>query len=267
MISRFFYNGLIRKYILAFGACFDHIYVVRFDNDDNEVNRVIVPFRYAQREKWDVRNEQDPDFIRKYAMLYPRMAFEITGFNFDASRQISPLNYTLTFPAGVENPSEAQQSYAAVPYTIAFNLYITAKSVDEASQIVEQILPFFSPTWSVTVPLTPVDSRIIPINLAGTRSIDTYDGNFKERRVIEWTFSFDMKAYFVGPANTVPVITSTSTNVGTGSGSGINIITGGTTWNQLFADWDGYDNVIPTLKGDIVEDKTLPDGYGGNDIT
>lgn len=202
MISRYFGHGLIRKYVIAFGTLFDNISVVNFDSSGVEVNRQIVPLRYGPREKFIVRNEQDPTLERTYAMKYPRMAFEMTNFRYDPERKQPNLAYTRTAQPGNYATQLANNfSYSPAPYVISFSLHITSKSADEASQIVEQILPFFTPEFNVNINsvVEQGTESSLPITLTSVTPVDTYSGDFRDRRVIEWTLTFDMKVNFHGP--------------------------------------------------------------------
>src|SRR5690606_34056945 len=76
-----------------------------------------------------------------------------------------------------------------------------------ATQIVEQIYPFFKPEWTPTVEimdgLPPYD---IPIIYRSTSIEDIYEGQYEQRRMMLWTLSFTMKAFFFGPVRERKVI-------------------------------------------------------------
>ena len=81
------------------------------------------------------------------------------------------------------------------------------KYSEDATKIVEQIIPFFRPEWTATVKLIddlpPID---IPIILNGITNEDLYEGSYEERRSVLWTLNFTMKAWYFGPERKKSVI-------------------------------------------------------------
>jgi len=220
----------MRKYVTAFGVLFSHMQVVRFNDDGSENNRVVVPIKYGPKEKWAVKTIEDPDLVRTKAIVLPRMAFEMIGFKYDSSRKQPTTTYTsfTPFQGDATQYKSASLMYSPVPYNIEFNLYILTKSVDEASQIVEQILPMFAPDFTLTMNTVPEMQQVatIPILLEAVEGLDNWDGAFTERREIIWTLRFQMKAYFYGPIrNGKPIITSATINFVNGSGAVVDSIT------------------------------------------
>ena len=88
-----------------------------------------------------------------------------------------------------------------VPYNMDFSLFVMAKSSDDALQIVEQILPFFQPDYTITLNdnTSMGTTRDVPIILNGVSYEDSYDGDFTERRVLMYTLTFTSKFYLYGP--------------------------------------------------------------------
>jgi len=78
-----------------------------------------------------------------------------------------------------------------------------SKLNDDALQIIEQILPYFQPSYNLTVEL--VDSinekRDIPIVLENITMQDDYENNFTTRRVLLYTLRFTAKTYLFGPVS------------------------------------------------------------------
>ena len=101
-----------------------------------------------------------------------------------------------------------------VPYDIGFTMYIMVKNADDGTRIIEQILPYFTPEWTITANLIPslglnVD---LPVVLNNVGMQDTYEGDFINRRAIVWTLDFTMKAYLFGPVKKTGLITLANTN-------------------------------------------------------
>ena len=95
-----------------------------------------------------------------------------------------------------------------VPYNMDFEMVIMAKNSDDALQIVEQILPFFQPDYTITLNDNTLmgTTRDVPIILGGVQYEDSYDGAFTERRVLTYTLSFTSKFYLYGPVTDQKVI-------------------------------------------------------------
>jgi hypothetical protein len=133
------------------------------------------------------------------------MSFELTGINYDGSRHLNSLNH-LTF----QTPEQKHMArlYVGVPYTLHFDLDILVKLQQDGLQIVEQILPYFTP--DLTFRLRPIPALgfpdQIPLTLTSTTQSDNYEGDFEHRRAIVWTLGFTMKVNFYGPIKSQGII-------------------------------------------------------------
>ena len=197
----YFYNEILRKTVIAFGTLFNNI-SIKHSNGSNQVTSVIkVPLAYGPTQKFLARLEQSPDLNKSTAITLPRMSFEFTGLTYDPSRKVTT---TQVFTVKDSNDgSETKKAYMPVPYNMQFELSIMTKINDDALQIVEQILPYFQPSYNLTVEL--VDSinekRDIPIILENITMQDDYEGNFTTRRVLLYTLRFTAKTYLFGPTS------------------------------------------------------------------
>lgn len=179
--------------------------------DDNVQQTIAVPIAYAPKEKWLVRIEQDPTLENHTYTTLPRLSFEITGMNYDSARKTNRMNY-ITIK---DDNSSTSKVYAPVPYNISISLYSLTKTQEDALQIVEQILPYFTPEYTMSIKAIP-DSNVIidvPIILDNISVQDDYDGDFSQRRFVTYTINFTLKTYFYGPVQDGKVITSTISNV------------------------------------------------------
>jgi hypothetical protein len=210
-----FYNRTLRKYVVGFGNLFNNIKMIRFKQDGvTEVDRMTVPLLYGPKEKFITRLTQDPDLNRNTQTILPRMAFEIAGMSYDPTRKPETnLKYRTTAPG---SGARVKSRYSGTPYDINFELYIMVRNIEDGNQIVEQILPYFSPVYNLSLGLLsdfPEDFTTVPITLnAVNQSID-YEGDYETTRMIIWTLSFTMKGWFYGPTSTQNVITTAITNI------------------------------------------------------
>jgi len=196
----YFYNEILRRTIISFGTLFNSITIKQTNASDDIVNTIRVPLAYGPTQKFLARLEQSPDLNKPTAMTLPRMSFEFTGLTYDGSRKVTTTQqYTVKDP---NDGSESKKVYMPVPYNMQFELSIMSKLNDDALQIVEQILPYFQPSYNLTVELVDViqEKRDIPIILENITMQDDYDGDFTTRRVLLYTLRFTAKTYMFGPA-------------------------------------------------------------------
>lgn len=194
MFGTHFYHEKTRKCVAAFGRLFNDIYVVR------KTDQLKVPLAYAPRAKYLERIRENPDLDTdtKVALKLPRMSFEITSMSYDTTRQLSKVN---TLASASNANTSRNKLFSGVPYVLAFQVNIYAKSQDDALQIVEQILPTFNPQYTLTMkPLTdyPDFKEDIPISIAGVGFQDDFEGEVGARRTIIYTLDFEMRIQYHG---------------------------------------------------------------------
>ena len=202
MFGTYFYHEKIRKCVAIFGRMFNNISVLRKNSSGAVISQVKVPLSYAPKSKYldRIRENPDLDTDTKVAVKLPRMSFEITGFAYDFTRQLAK---TSTFNTLGSTTSSRQKFFTPVPYSINFQLNIYAKTQDDALQVVEQILPYFNPQYTLTIkPFAaeyPTFKEDIPIAIQGLTFSDDFDGQLETRRTIIYTLDFEMRVSFHGP--------------------------------------------------------------------
>jgi len=215
MFGTRFYNQSFRKLIIAFGQVFNNIVIQRTNSTGGVTARIKVPLAYAPKEKFLVRLDQQANLeSREFATSLPRMGFEITGLAYDSTRKLTRVQKYSKVKSG-EDGKKMNYNYSPVPYNISMNLYVFTATAEDGLQIIEQILPFFQPDYTVTVNVVPDlgIKRDIPIVLGNINYEDTYDGSFTQRRAVIYTLSFTAKTYLFGPMNNQNVIKETQADV------------------------------------------------------
>ena len=208
MFGTYFYNESMRRMTIGFGQIFNNIQIKRKDSSGNVVQSIRVPLAYAPKEKYLARLDQQANLQeREFAVTLPRMSFEISGIQYDASRKLTRVQKYKTVKSGIDG-KVMNFNYVPVPYNVSYNLYSFTASAEAGLQIVEQILPFFQPDFTVTVNAIPELNikRDIPIILNSVSYEDTYSGDFSQRRAVIYTLGFTAKTYLFGPASTQKVI-------------------------------------------------------------
>ena len=217
MFGTYFYHKRVRSAVSVFGSLFNNLYVLRKNSAGETISQVKVPLSYAPKRNFISRLESmnnGEQAERRVAIKLPRMSFEITSITYDNTRQLNKMNTLNKVLSG--STVSRQKIFSHTPYNINFDLNIYAKSQDDALQIVEQIFPFFTPQYTVTVkPFSNIAdlTEDVPITLTSTNFSDDFEGAIEQRRTIIYTLSFEMKVNFYGPLNTSKIIREVSNNI------------------------------------------------------
>ena len=210
MFGTFFYNETTKRAVSIFGTLFNNITVKKIKEDGTILTEQKVPISYGPKQKFLQRLAEEPNLTdgNRTAISLPRIAFQISGFEYDATRQQNKLIRHQKTTLDTVDTTKRSYQYQPAPYNITFSLSILAKNMSDALQIVEQILPYFQPEYTVTMKMidSMTDYRDVPIILTGVNMEDQYEGTFEERRVIEYTLEFTMKLNYFGPVYTGSVI-------------------------------------------------------------
>ena len=222
MFGTHFYNEGLRKLTIAFGQLFNNIVIQNTSSTGAVTKRIRVPLAYAPKEKFLVRLEQQANLQedREVSITLPRLGFEITGLSYDASRKLNKMNKTIRVKSSEEGKKH-NFNFTPVPYNINFSLYSFTATAENGLQIVEQILPFFQPEYTVTMNVVPELElkRDIPIILNSVNYEDTYNGEFTQRRAVIYTMSFTAKTYLYGPMSNQKVIKEVQADLGASTDS------------------------------------------------
>jgi hypothetical protein len=195
-IESSYYNETIRKLVIAFGSLFNEIYLSKYDANDNVTEKVRVPITYGPKEKF-VRKLREDSTITDNAhvqITLPRFGFDITTYLYDPTRKVNKMK-----KISMESNNVESSMWAEVPYNINFGLYLFTRNVTDNLQIVEQILPNFSPDFTVTLKMNKLATKVdVPVILNSVATNEDYEGDFGNRRLITTVFDFTAKAYLYG---------------------------------------------------------------------
>jgi len=214
MFGHKFYHETIRKYIIIFGTLFNEIFIYRTDSSGNQIQEIKVPLAYGPRDKTLARLEQDTNLDTEVAITLPRMSFEWIGINYATERKLNTINRNVA-PSG--DPSDTRKNvrsmYNPVPYDLNFELNVFSKYAEDSTKIVEQIMPFFTPEFTVTAELiSDMSWKVdLPIILEAISLQDTYEADFQQRRALVNTLSFTLKGYLFAPVTESGLIKKANT--------------------------------------------------------
>ena len=206
--NRQFYHETVRNIIVGFGTLFNDIHIVRKNNNGSITQSMKVPLAYGPKQKWLARLDQDAGLESKVAITLPRMGFEIQDLAYDPSRKLNRVQKFKKSKSSADASGKLDSQFMPVPYNLNIQLYAMAKQSDDALQMVEQILPYFQPDYTLTIKDMPEMgvARDIPIVLNSINYEDNYKGDFAERRAIMYTLDFTTKFYLYGPVTSSKVI-------------------------------------------------------------
>jgi len=242
-----FYNRTIRKVVVAFGSLFNDILLQRYTLDGATKKEVFrVPLSYGSKEKYLTRITSDPNLTKSIATTVPRIAFELIGLSYDSSRkQTSTLqNFSYNTADGLKT------QYAPIPYNFEFTLSIYVRNHEDGTQILEQILPFFTPDFNVTVNFNPNMSQKydMPIILNSASPEIDYEGDMLSTRLIIWTLDFTAKGFIYPPVKT-------SQNIIEQANTNLHIDTISKTSQKVFVDYANGSNYFAEEETIFVEDR------------
>ena len=264
----YFYNEILRRTIISFGTLFNSI-SIKQSGGETDASIIRVPLAYGPTQKFLARLTQSPDLSKATSLSLPRMSFEFTGLTYDPSRKVTTTQKIVVQNPDSDTPDE-KKVYMPVPYNMQFELAVMCKLNDDALQIVEQILPYFQPSYNLSVNLVGSinEKRDIPVILENITMQDDYEGDFESRRVLLYTLRFTAKTYLFGP------VTDASKDIITKST--VNYLTGTDTSNaqrnltysvvpRAIQNYDG--TVLTNLASDITKTQTTFEVEDGSSIT
>ena len=214
MFGTYFYNESMRRMTIGFGQIFNNIQIKRKNDAGKVIQTIRVPLAYGPKEKFLVRLDQQSSLSnREFAITLPRMGFEISSIAYDPTRKLTRIQKFKRVKSGKDG-KVLDFNYTPVPYNISYNLYSFTASAEAGLQIIEQILPFFQPDFTVTINAIPTldIKRDIPIILNSVNYEDTYSGDFTTKRAVIYTLNFTAKTYLFGPSNSQKVIKTVQTD-------------------------------------------------------
>ena len=212
-----FYHSTLRNTVIAFGTLFNDLYVSRKNSAGAEVEKIRVPLTYSSKEKFYYRMQRDLEYNDQphLQMTLPRMGFEITGYSYDNVRKQNTMHKRITKKA--DNTNKLSFHYMPVPYLIDFELYILVRHTDDGLQILEQILPYFTPHFTITIKPKILNDTLekqdIPITLQSVSTEENYEGGFDEGKTTIHTLSFQAKINIYGPVRENGVIKQSEVNI------------------------------------------------------
>ena len=190
---------------VVFGSVFSNIHVRKYNKDGsiNKSNTSLVPISYSPKESYEIWLDEklrNADANTEINVKLPRMSFEMTNLSVNVERGMNtniPIYGRNIMPNG-----RTVKSRTPISYQFDYSLTIWAKNMDDSIQILDQLLPMFTPEISIklreSIRLNIVND--VKIVLTGVSKDDNYQ-TILENRIIKWTLSFNVFADIM-PINT-----------------------------------------------------------------
>ena len=211
MTMGYSYHRIIRKMVVAFGNLFNEIKLTRYDTNNAVLESFLVPIVYGGKEKYVSRLEGDPKLDKKVQVSLPIMSFELINMSYDTSRKLNT-----NFKSTVASNTTALAVYNPVPFDFEFQLFVYVRNIEDGAQIIEKILPYFTPDYTIAVNLIPEMDIVkqLPIVLKDVSQDIDYEGDYNSKvRTVIWTLNFTVKGYLYGPITQPKIIRNSITNI------------------------------------------------------
>lgn len=123
------------------------------------------------------------------AITVPRIAVNLVGLVYDNDRKVNKLNRMQV------NQGEGSL-YMGVPYNLEFEVTSITKSLDDTFQIMEQIIPFFTPAMSLDVNTYLDMIESIPVSMTSLSFDFPQDVAEADERLYQVSYFFTMRAHY-----------------------------------------------------------------------
>ena len=214
MLGVTYYHQTIRKYVAVFGTLFNDLNIERTNASGTVTEKIKIPLAYGPKQKWLLAMSDTTASRKVTATRSPRMGFALTSVDYDPVRKLNTVGKNWAANSSLSTTTTLLTQFNPVPYNFAFDLFILVKNAEDGTQILEQILPYFTPEFTVTVNTIP-DMGIkadIPIILNSSSVADEYEGDLATRRTITWTLSFTLKGYIYPDIKSSSIIKTVEVN-------------------------------------------------------
>ena len=253
MLAETFSHGLIRDFTVAFGTLFNNIKINRRAATGEDSDTIAVPLSYSPQQRYIERITQDLNLDRPTAISLPRMSFELVSLNYAPERKLNTMQRYYGRRTDSSN-TQIATTYAPVPYDINFQLSCYIANIEDGTHIIEQILPYFTPEFTVSLKsVTELGVNMdLPLVLNSVNVEDNFEAGFDERRIIIWTLDFTMKGHLFGPVSNSGIINKIKINLHTSTNTAI-----ANNYEQVYVTAGQFSNGLATNVAALSVDPTL----------
>lgn len=193
---KYFYPNIIEKVTTSFMSLFTDIRIAKYDNN-SFLNYRNVPITFGLKQKFLTARTKEGQFDFSFSL--PRLSVMLTALN----QQPEKVQGSELLP--YLNPissTEFNTVFRPTPYSLEFTLSILSLHLTECNQILEQIVPFFTPYRIITIreiDAIPSFTRDLKILLTGvTPTFQEEIGEDDVRKFI-WDLTFKVDCFLYKP--------------------------------------------------------------------
>ena len=221
----YFYNNIIRGHLAAFGFLFRDILVRHHDSLGNLIKELMVPIAYSNKDKliemFTLRGNDPSNYEDNIETTLPRFGFEVIDYNYNKEQKLNRLNKYVDYEDNTSlslyanntidsTGSEAMENhtkdstfsvYTPVPYKMRINLYLMTNKETDSLQIIEQIVPMFTPDVKINMKYK-IGKKInlsfdesICLDHVSKEVINNQDASEPTKIIHTFSFTFDIKFF------------------------------------------------------------------------
>lgn len=196
-MDSYFYFSSIRSVTIQLMNIFSDIKIMKYSKEGKPVKEVEVPLKYSTKEAfyWWLYDKKQTGYL-------PMMSMHLTGLSYDSNRatqsndklrrQINKLDE--------EGNKKIIELLKPAPWKFSYQLNIASVYLNDMDQIIEQIIPFFSPFIMTNVKIPEAyfdyDAKIILGGLSQDVSEDISNDSY---RLVKWTMDLNVDGFIMKP--------------------------------------------------------------------
>lgn len=196
----YYYPGIIRKVTTGFMSLFTNIRIAKYDTDNTILNYRSVPITFGSKQKF--LSEIKKNTQMEFNLSLPRIAVLITGIKANPGKNTGPETMSIFKPS--ISTTQINEIFRPIAYTLDFTVSVLSLHLSEITQIMEQILPFYSPYKNITIQefdMVPEYTRDLKVLLTGiTPNFTELDGITEEEiKKFNWDLNFSIDCFLYKP--------------------------------------------------------------------
>ncbi len=188
-MDNYFHFNIFRKTTIQFLNIFNNIKIAKYNSNGSVKSYYKVPLKYAPKQKFFYWL-----YERKHEVRLPVMA----GFITDVSPAINERGTNKNIILKSCDGKSIHKNL--IPITINYQLSISSLYLSEIDQIIEQILPYFSPYVITQINIPELnnsfDCKVILDNISPEEDVEIPEDNY---RTINWNLDFTVHSYILQP--------------------------------------------------------------------
>lgn len=201
MITNYYYNEQLKKYLIQFMAIFVGMDVQTGKAKDGEVKTIKVPIQYGSKDR--VAAAILGQNVQNQPLRLPIMSANLRSIKLSKERLkgVGQVRKTPYVPRGGLVPDDVRvvKQLMPVPYDLNVELSVYTSNLDQHFQILEQIFILFDPTLTIQTSDGSFDwAKLTTVELTDVNYEERYPAG-TERRTTTSTIQFNVPIYVSVP--------------------------------------------------------------------